>query len=150
MNSVRSLLQSFSCAAFEKMELDDDVSLLELGNFIQQPGFVDFQYLAFAPVFPPADENFGLGDAVRRDGLLAVAPDPATQPLPGLMPPPQLSAAPNRRKARTLRDRDWDPMKDRIVHLYRVEGKSLRDVQRTVEQEFRFEATYVALTTPRP
>lgn len=61
------------------------------------------------------------------------------------MPPAPLSATKGRRKVRTLRDRDWEPMKDRIVHLYKEEGKSLKDVKSIVEQEFQFEATCVLL-----
>lgn len=131
-------------------KMDPDNYLLGFGNFNQGADLFPFLDISLAAV-PQTDDGFSIGDEIwQLDAPLAAAPTPATQPLPGPMLPPAqapLSATRSRRKAPTLRDRDWDRVKDRIVHLYKVEGKSLKDVKSIVEQEFQFEATCVLLIT---
>lgn len=50
-----------------------------------------------------------------------------------------------KRKAPTLRDTDWEPVKRRIVQLHINQNISLPDVREQVRNEFGFEATYESL-----
>lgn len=63
-------------------------------------------------------------------------------------PPPASSIAipdtrARKKKARTLRESDWEPYKDRIIQLHLTEKRPLTEVKTTVEQEFGFTAEYV-------
>lgn len=52
-----------------------------------------------------------------------------------------------RRKAPTLREHDWEPLKTRIVELHVKRNMSLPDVRALMQRERGFEATYVMRTT---
>ena len=45
-----------------------------------------------------------------------------------------------KRKAPTLRDSDWEPYKDRIVHLHITQDKPLPEVKKIMEKEMGFTA----------
>lgn len=51
------------------------------------------------------------------------------------MPPPPLK--PRKRKAPTLHNDDWDPVKDRVIELYITEDLPLPEVKKIVEHEFK-------------
>lgn len=127
--------------------MDPDDDWLGFSNLGQEADLFALPEISPHALFPQADNGLSFGDeAWQQDAILATAPTPAIEPLGEPMPPSvqaPLKTTPSRRKARTLRDRDWDPMKDRIIHLWRVEGKPLKDVKRILKQEFRFEATFV-------
>lgn len=56
--------------------------------------------------------------------------------------PPPIDAAPSRkRKAPTLRDSDWEPMKVRIVQLYVEENLTISQLKEAINKEFKFQAT---------
>ena len=44
---------------------------------------------------------------------------------------------PRKRKAPTLRDDDWEPVKARIIELHVTQNRPLSEVKETLEQEFR-------------
>ena len=53
-----------------------------------------------------------------------------------------MEAAPSRRKkALTLRDSDWEPMRVRIVQLYVEENYTIPQLREAIKREFRFQAT---------
>ncbi|OIW27887.1 hypothetical protein CONLIGDRAFT_705860 [Coniochaeta ligniaria NRRL 30616] len=54
------------------------------------------------------------------------------------MAPPPLNRRP---KARTLRNEDWAPVKDRVLELRKDKRKRLREVKEMILTEFGFEAT---------
>jgi hypothetical protein len=60
----------------------------------------------------------------------SMAPPPSPQPM---APPPN----PRKRKAPTLREEDWDPVKARIIELHITQNVPLAEVKRIVEQEFK-------------
>ncbi|KAI4669197.1 uncharacterized protein J4E79_001240 [Alternaria viburni] len=45
---------------------------------------------------------------------------------------------PRKKKARTLRETDWEPYKDRIIQLHHVEKRPLPEVRILIEQELGF------------
>ncbi|KAH6882639.1 Clr5 domain-containing protein [Alternaria rosae] len=49
-------------------------------------------------------------------------------------------ARPRRKRARTLRESDWEPYKDRIKQLHVTEKRPLPEVKMLMEQEFSFTA----------
>jgi hypothetical protein len=60
---------------------------------------------------------------------------------------PVMHIGSRKRKAPTLRDVDWEPVKRRIIELHITQNISLPDVKERVKKEFGFEATYVSLTS---
>lgn len=48
-----------------------------------------------------------------------------------------------KRKAPAIEDEDWGRVKSRLIGLYSIENRPLREVRDTIRQEFGFEATYV-------
>jgi len=74
--------------------------------------------------------------------LLRISEEDATSSQP---PPPNpiADARPRKKKARTLRETDWGPYKERIIQLHHVEKRPLPEVRILMEQEFGFTAEYV-------
>ena len=104
----------------------------------------------------PAFVNGGLpGGPVRFPGVSLLAasqprqlfpttftsPDSLESPLRPAsgQPPSSDAAAPRRRKAPTLRDSDWEPMKARIVQLYVHDNLTLPQVTQSVNLEFNLQ-----------
>jgi hypothetical protein len=57
--------------------------------------------------------------------------------------PSDLQATPPKRgrKAATMSDQRWEPATGRIRQLYVVDGKSIKEVRKIINAEFRFDAT---------
>lgn len=73
---------------------------------------------------------------------------PISEEAASSQPPPSHSnyiadTRPRKKKARTLRESDWEPYKDRIIQLHHVEKRPLPEVRILIEQEFGFIAEYV-------
>jgi hypothetical protein len=71
------------------------------------------------------------------------------------LPPPHLDTMPatpqRKKKARTLRESDWEPYKERVIQLHLHEKRPLPEVKTLMEQEFGFTAGYVEqLVVPSP
>jgi len=66
----------------------------------------------------------------------------SSQP-PPLHPSHVADTRPRKKKARTLRETDWNPYKERIIQLHHFEKRSLPEVRILIEQEFGFTAEYV-------
>jgi hypothetical protein len=49
---------------------------------------------------------------------------------------------PRRKKARTLRESDWEPYRDRIIQLHLTERRPLPEVKNMIEQETGFAAEW--------
>jgi hypothetical protein len=54
-----------------------------------------------------------------------------------------LPSRPRKQKAPTLRAKDWEPYKTRIVGLHIEQNLPLKEVKDKIEQEFGFKAGYV-------
>lgn len=65
-------------------------------------------------------------DGASRSNTLE---EPHVEPL---APPPN----PRKRKAPTLREEDWRPVKDRVIELHINQNRPLPEVKKTVEEEF--------------
>ena len=55
--------------------------------------------------------------------------------------PPVTAALNRKRKAPTLRDSDWEPMKDRITQLYMDDNLTIPLLRDALVSEFQFQAT---------
>jgi hypothetical protein len=64
-----------------------------------------------------------------------------------MIPPPHLDTVPatpqRKKKARTLRESDWEPYKEKVIQLHLHEKRPLPEVKTLMEQEFGFTAEYV-------
>jgi hypothetical protein len=61
------------------------------------------------------------------------------------MGPPASPAQPRKRKAPTLRAKDWEPYKERVLDLHTTQGLPLWKVKQIIETEYGFQAEYVVL-----
>ena len=77
--------------------------------------------------------------------LMSISEEDTTslQPPPLPRPNPVADARPRKKKARTLRESDWEPYKDRVMQLHLTEKRPLSEVRLLIEQEFGFNAEYV-------
>ncbi|KAI1327737.1 Tetratricopeptide repeat-domain-containing protein [Xylariaceae sp. FL0255] len=87
------------------------------------------QIAAQVPSYPPLQMKDHQTIAGTNDGSAILQQS---------MPPPTKS---RKRKALTLRDHDWEPMKARIIELHINESLPLSEVQKSIKQEYAFEAT---------
>ena len=74
---------------------------------------------------------------VPQDTLTASVEDPGTTAT-AMSPPPKR----RKKKAPTLRDKDWEPYKDRILELRDTQELSLQEIKETIEKEYGFTAEY--------
>ncbi|KAI4672456.1 uncharacterized protein J4E78_000957 [Alternaria triticimaculans] len=71
--------------------------------------------------------------------LMPISEEEATLPQPPLPHTnPIADTRPRKKKARTLRETDWEPYKDRIIQLHHVDKRPLPEVRILIEQEFGF------------
>ena len=75
--------------------------------------------------------------------LLSISEEATSSQPPPPHPDHIADTRPRKKKARTLRETDWEPYKDRIIQLHHVEKRPLPEVRILIEQEFGFIAEYV-------
>lgn len=63
----------------------------------------------------------------------------------GIHAPARMSRI-RKRKAPSIEDKDWERMKSRVIGLYCIENRPLKEVRDTIMQEFGFNATYATLS----
>jgi hypothetical protein len=55
-----------------------------------------------------------------------------------------LALPPRRKKAQTLRDKDWEPFRTRVFELHITNGLPLKEVKAVMQREYGFSAEYVS------
>ena len=70
----------------------------------------------------------------------SVAGDATAMPPPAMHPNTDPDARPRKKKARTLREGDWEPYRERIVELHITQKLPLPKVKVLIEEEFGFTA----------
>jgi hypothetical protein len=73
--------------------------------------------------------------------------DAATFEAPALHPNTMQDMQPQKKRARTLREKDWEPCKPRITELLSTQKPQLAEVKLLIEKEFNFTAEYVEHST---
>lgn len=94
---------------------------------------------AHVPIFPASNQFLNNAAMLSQNLPVYTASGNASNALQPLMPPPPLSS--RKRKAPTLRDGDWTPVKARILELHIEQNTPLPTVKILIEEEFSFEAT---------
>ena len=84
---------------------------------------------------PTSNNTFALPQQLpistsTNSNVQSMAPPPGPQ----LMAPP---LNPRKRKAPTLRDEDWNPVKARVIELHITQNVPLAEAKRIVEEEFK-------------
>lgn len=92
--------------------------------------FHDDSFISSQLTLPP---QFGRYDATAQSPQLLSSTSAAGTSLPTMAPPPN----PRKRKAPTLLNEDWEPVKARVIELRITQKKPLREVKQIVEEEFK-------------
>jgi len=96
--------------------------------------------LCLSKIYTTMDLDWHLLRISEEDATSSQPPPPPPPPLP---PNPIADARPRKKKARTLRETDWEPYKGRVIQLHLTEKRPLSEVRILIEQEFGFTAEYV-------
>ncbi|KAK3941755.1 hypothetical protein QBC46DRAFT_352996 [Diplogelasinospora grovesii] len=75
---------------------------------------------------------------VQHSGVSGASDSPMPPPP---RPQPSQTTKPRKPKSRTLREKDWEPVKARIIELHISQDQTLPSVMDQIKQEFDFEAT---------
>ena len=93
--------------------------------------------LCLSKIYTTMDLDWHLMRISEEDATSSLPPPPSPSPNP------TADTRPRKKKARTLRETDWEPYKDRVIQLHLTEKRHLPEVRILIEQEFGFNAEYV-------